>query len=1053
MKRILIAVLSVLALLSGLLVGVVTPASAAPTPSDNPDDWVNLYTGEITTKQLDSLLAAGVDRRELQVSRGRTDGTVRVELTLAGTVANQLIARGLDLERQASASAASSSALRAQALNNDGYNVFRRYGSEGGLKQEYESLAAAYQDITKVVTIGQTHLGQDIIAVKVTRNAQRTHDGSRPATLYVSTQHAREWITPEMNRRLFNDILAGYGNDPVITDLVNRAELWFVPVANPDGYDWTFEPGQRMWRKNLRDNNGDGQITGVDGVDPNRNFPTKWGYDDEGSSPSFTSETYRGPAPGSEPETQALDGLVRRITPEFMINYHSAAELLLYGTGWQVATPTPDDVVYEAMAGVDPETAIPTYDPDISAELYTTNGETTEHVHAAYDVLAFTPEMATCQTASAVDPADEFEPGDCDSVFHFPDSEALVQAEYEKNIPFAIATAQSAADPDDPVSVVGTDTPAFVVDSFDVSYGDPQTVAVTAKRDVRAMQMQYSINGGRVHRERPSEWLGGDRYGEEGNVYYAEYRAQVEGARPGDTVEVWFEGVVPREGRLESEHFTYTVASDTGAPVLVIANEDYTGVNPTYPASVTAPKYAAAHQQALTDAGYASDLWDVDAQGVPHPLGVLSHYQGVLWYLGDNRLTMDPEDELTSTFLFGPLPDLSVAERQQYLTIAVRDFLNEGGRLVHAGETTGYYGLLGGALGGIYYGLDSAPEEDCVVTSDFFSDCLLLSDDFTQYYLGAFARTTLEDVGSVEGTAAPFEGASATFGGSATVDNPLDEAGNFTPLSNVLDPAEFPQFGSSHGSSQYVGGGLGAFEPVEGEWYVGTLHQDQAYMRLARTIDLTGASSAQLQFQVSFNTELGYDNVIVEAHTVGQDNWTTLPDLNGGTSTTVPTECEAGFLLDMHPWLLHYLTPGNPCAPTGTTGTWNAFTGDSDGWQPVAVDLSAYAGQQVEVSISYVTDPASGGVGVFIDDTRVVIDGVTTEAEGFETGLGPWSVPGPPPGSDENASDFQRAQQLLESAASLTTGISILLGYGLEQIASPSERADIVGRAFDHLLG
>src|SRR3712207_6410642 len=149
-----------------------------------------------------------------------------------------------------------------------------------------------------------------------------------------------------------------------------------VPVANPDGYDYTFST-DRLWRKNLRDNDGDGVITGVDGVDPNRNFPTRWGYDDEGSSPFPDSETYRGPAPGSEPETRALDRLMARVDFEFLINYHSAAELLLYGTGWQVATPTPDDVVYEAMAGDDADPAVPGYDPDVSAELSTTNGETT----------------------------------------------------------------------------------------------------------------------------------------------------------------------------------------------------------------------------------------------------------------------------------------------------------------------------------------------------------------------------------------------------------------------------------------------------------------------------------------------------------------------------------------------------------------------------------------------------------------------------------------------------------------------------------------------------
>jgi hypothetical protein len=113
-----------------------------------------------------------------------------------------------------------------------------------------------------------------------------------------------------MIRRLAHYVVDGYGTNRAVTDLVKTTEMWFVPVANPDGYDWTFQPDQRMWRKNLADNDGDGLITPVDGVDPNRNYPTKWGYDNEGSSPEPASETYRGPAPSSEPETRALDGLM-----------------------------------------------------------------------------------------------------------------------------------------------------------------------------------------------------------------------------------------------------------------------------------------------------------------------------------------------------------------------------------------------------------------------------------------------------------------------------------------------------------------------------------------------------------------------------------------------------------------------------------------------------------------------------------------------------------------------------------------------------------------------
>ena len=122
--------------------------------------------------------------------------------------------------------------------------------------------------------------------------------------------------------------------------------------------------------------------------------------------------------------------------------------------------------------------------------------------------------MSTCEAAVESEPDDDWEPDDCVAFgFDFPDDEALIQAEFEKNIPFALAVAESAADPDDPVSVVGIDTPNFVIDSFDVSYGDPQQVAVTAKRDLRALRLQYRINGGRTRNTSAREWRGGERYG------------------------------------------------------------------------------------------------------------------------------------------------------------------------------------------------------------------------------------------------------------------------------------------------------------------------------------------------------------------------------------------------------------------------------------------------------------------------------------------------------------------------------------------------------------
>lgn len=76
------------------------------------------------------------------------------------------------------------------------------------------------------------------------------------------------------------------------------------------------------------------------------------------------------------------------------------------------------------------------------------------------------------------------------------------------------------------------------------------------------------------------------------------------------------------------------------------------------------------------------------------------------------------------------------------------------------------------------------------------------------------------------------------------------------------------------------------------------------------------------------------------------------------------------------------------------------ITGSTDGWKPVAYDLSGYAGEQVEVSLSYVTDPGTGGVGAFVDDTKIVVDGAT-DADSFEGQTSSWTVGDAPEDSPE----------------------------------------------------
>ena len=534
----------------------------------------------------------------------------------------------------------------------------------------------------KLEVLGHTGQGREIIAVKLTQGAQEQPDGRRPAVLYSSTQHAREWISTEVNRRLMNHYIDRWrANDREVRKLLQTTELWFVLVANPDGYQYTFDH-ERLWRKNLRDNNGDGQTQVGDGVDPNRNFPNHWGYDEEGSSSIQSSDTYRGPAPMSEPETQAMVGLLDRIGFAFQVNWHSNGQWLLYAEGWQTSTPTADDPIYYAMSGNLDDPAIDEFHPGLSSDvLYVTNGETTDYAHAVTGALAWTrscPRAATAVASSS------------------PTTRRWCRRSSSATCRSPSRWPNSAVDPDDPKTVTGITTKPFYVDSDDPykrsnpgvqlsfarSYGDPQPVAVIAKRSLGAVTVKYRINGGAVQSAPTSEWEGGSRYNP-ASVYYHQMRGVVTGTDPGDSVEVWFEG-----GGQRSDSFTYQAVSESGNRVLVVAAEDYTGASPVQ--DPAGPHFVDTYTDALAANGQQADVYDIDAAGriAPDALGVLSHYDAVIWETGNDLVTR------TAGRAGGNADRLALDELLEF-----RSYMNEGGKVLLAGDSAGQqYTTPGAAL-------------------------------------------------------------------------------------------------------------------------------------------------------------------------------------------------------------------------------------------------------------------------------------------------------------------------------------------------------------------
>ena len=205
-----------------------------------------------------------------------------------------------------------------------------------------------------------------------------------------------------MNRRLMHYVPRQLRHRPADHhDSLDTTELWFLPVANPDGYDFTFTAGNRLWRKNLRDNNGDGADHRRRRRRPQPQLRLQVGLRQRG----LVAATRRARPTAARPRLRAGDQGAGRPASSGSASSSSSTttpppSCCSTASAGRSAPRRPDDVIYEAMAGDDAHPAVPGYDPDISAELYTTNGEHRQPRHDRYGTLGFTPEMSTCEAAS-----------------------------------------------------------------------------------------------------------------------------------------------------------------------------------------------------------------------------------------------------------------------------------------------------------------------------------------------------------------------------------------------------------------------------------------------------------------------------------------------------------------------------------------------------------------------------------------------------------------------------------------------------------------------------
>jgi murein tripeptide amidase MpaA len=331
-----------------------------------------------------------------------------------------------------------------------GVSWFAAYKQYSEIDTKLTTYTTLYPTLVTRFSAGTSIENRSIYAVRVSvPDSPSNPRTQRPVVIIHAGQHAREWIAPMTAMWTLDALVTGYSSDPRITRLMNSFEFIIVPVANPDGYVFTWaNPNNRLWRKNRRPNTG-----GSFGVDTNRNWDFQ--FVGTGSSATPSNDTHRGTSGFSEPETRALRDLYlnnpRAITA---IDIHSYSQLVLAPWGYTAAT-SPRAVQYANLVArvraaiLSVNNVVYTGGP-IAQVLYIANGSSTDWSFGTRNMLSLACELRDTGTTGFLLPAAQIVPTAQEFFAGF-----LTQVEYVTSgcVRADVATLGGAAGPDGQVTI------------------------------------------------------------------------------------------------------------------------------------------------------------------------------------------------------------------------------------------------------------------------------------------------------------------------------------------------------------------------------------------------------------------------------------------------------------------------------------------------------------------------------------------------------------------------------------------------------------------------
>jgi len=217
-----------------------------------------------------------------------------------------------------------------------------------------EALSEQYPELIQLDSIGQSVEGRELLLIRL---------GTGPKKLLLlGAHHAREYITSTFLMETADEYAraaatGGAYGEYDLAALLEEVTVYIVPMVNPDGVNLVQNgleavknpekvKAMRMLKKSYSECKAN-----INGVDLNRKYPCHW-EEKKSNTDVPSSEMYKGTAPATEPEVQAVMALCNSTEFELAASFHTKGEVIYWADSGTEEVIAADDSIAQSLADV-----------------------------------------------------------------------------------------------------------------------------------------------------------------------------------------------------------------------------------------------------------------------------------------------------------------------------------------------------------------------------------------------------------------------------------------------------------------------------------------------------------------------------------------------------------------------------------------------------------------------------------------------------------------------------------------------------------------------------